>query len=102
MGRVFWISGIDTGIGKTMVTGLMAKGLLAAGHDVITVKMVQTGNDGYSEDIEEHRAICADSSTRCRSRSIRSIRKYISAYVIPSSDPRVTRRCSITRKRASA
>lgn len=64
MGRVFWISGIDTGIGKTMVTGLMAKGLLAAGHDVITVKMVQTGNDGYSEDIEEHRAICAEGKRR--------------------------------------
>lgn len=60
MGRVFWISGIDTDIGKTVVTGLMAKGLLAAGHDVITVKMVQTGNDGYSEDIDAHRAICGE------------------------------------------
>ena len=59
MGRVFWVSGIDTGIGKTIVTGLMAKSLLAAGRDVITVKMVQTGNDGFSEDIDLHRAICA-------------------------------------------
>lgn len=58
MGRVFWVSGIDTGIGKTIVTGLLAKSLLAAGRKVVTVKMVQTGNDGYSEDIDLHRAIC--------------------------------------------
>lgn len=58
MGRVYWISGIDTGIGKTIATGLLAKSLLEAGHDVVTVKMVQTGNVGYSEDIDLHREIC--------------------------------------------
>ena len=57
-GKVFFVSGIDTGIGKTMATGLMARSLAAAGHDVITVKLVQTGNDGFSEDIDAHRAIC--------------------------------------------
>lgn len=56
--RVYFVSGIDTGIGKTAVTGLMARSLLAAGRDVITVKLVQTGNDGFSEDIDAHRAIC--------------------------------------------
>ena len=58
MAKVYFISGIDTGIGKTVVTGLMARALAAAGRDVITVKLVQTGNDGYSEDIDTHRAIC--------------------------------------------
>ncbi len=57
-GKVFFVSGIDTGIGKTMATGLMARSLAAAGYDVITVKLVQTGNDGFSEDIDAHRAIC--------------------------------------------
>ena len=57
-GKVFFVSGIDTGIGKTMATGLMARSLAAAGRDVITVKLVQTGNDGFSEDIDAHRAIC--------------------------------------------
>ena len=56
--NVFFVSGIDTGIGKTMATGLMARTLAAAGRDVITVKLVQTGNDGFSEDIDAHRAIC--------------------------------------------
>lgn len=58
MGRVYVVAGIDTGIGKTAVTGLMARSLMASGRDVITVKMVQTGNDGFSEDIAAHRAIC--------------------------------------------
>ena len=57
-GKIFFVSGIDTGIGKTMATGLMARSLAAAGRDVITVKLVQTGNDGFSEDIDAHRAIC--------------------------------------------
>ena len=58
MGKVYFVSGIDTGVGKTVVTGLMARALAAGGRDVITVKFVQTGNVGGSEDIDVHRAIC--------------------------------------------
>ena len=57
MKKIYLISGIDTGIGKTVATGLMARSLIARGVDAITVKMVQTGNDGFSEDIDAHRAI---------------------------------------------
>ena len=56
--RVYFVSGIDTDVGKTMATGLMARRLADAGRDVITVKMVQTGCDGFSEDLALHRAIC--------------------------------------------
>ena len=56
-GHVYFISGIDTGVGKTVVTGLMARWLRASGYDVITVKMVQTGNTGFSEDLDAHRAL---------------------------------------------
>lgn len=58
MEPTYLIAGIDTGIGKTIATGLMARSLLAKGVDAITVKLVQTGNDGFSEDIDAHRAIC--------------------------------------------
>ena len=56
--KVYFVSGIDTGVGKTVATGLMARWLAATGHDVTTVKLVQTGNTGFSEDIAEHRRIC--------------------------------------------
>ena len=60
MGKAYFVSGIATGIGKTMVTGLMARNLAKQGRDVITVKMVQTGCDGRSEDLEVHRKIAGD------------------------------------------
>ena len=51
MQQVYFISGIDTGIGKTIATGLMARALATRGVDVLTVKLVQTGNDGFSDEI---------------------------------------------------
>ena len=58
MVKIYFVSGIDTGIGKTAATGLMARWLRARGRDAITVKMAQTGCDGFSEDLEAHRAMC--------------------------------------------
>ena len=55
--RVVFVSGIDTGVGKTFATGEMARSAIASGRNAITVKMVQTGNTGRSEDIEAHRRI---------------------------------------------
>lgn len=55
--NVVFVSGIDTGVGKTFATGEMARSAIARGRDATTVKMVQTGNIGRSEDIEEHRRI---------------------------------------------
>lgn len=40
---VLFVSGIDTDIGKTYVTGLLAKALMQQGINVITQKLVQTG-----------------------------------------------------------
>ena len=57
-GRVYFVGGIDTGIGKTVATGLAARWLASGGVDAITVKMVQTGCDGFSEDLDMHRRMC--------------------------------------------
>jgi dethiobiotin synthetase len=57
MGEVIAISGIDTDIGKTVATGLMARALREAGMSVITQKVVQTGCTGISEDIIRHRQL---------------------------------------------
>jgi len=54
---VICITGIDTDIGKTVVTGLLGRYLLNRGESVITQKIVQTGCQGISEDILEHRRI---------------------------------------------
>ncbi len=51
------ISGIDTDIGKTVATGLMAKALLSQGYSVITQKIAQTGCTGIAEDIQKHREL---------------------------------------------
>jgi dethiobiotin synthetase len=57
MGMIYFVSGIDTDAGKTVAVGLMARYLMKQGVRVITAKLVQTGNDGFSEDLLKHRAM---------------------------------------------
>ena len=54
---VYFISGVDTDAGKSIATGWLARRWLTEGKDVITLKLVQTGNRGSSEDIARHRAM---------------------------------------------
>jgi len=54
---VYFISGIDTDAGKSVVTGIIARTLLKQGVKVITQKFIQTGCTGISEDILKHREI---------------------------------------------
>ncbi|MDR2774130.1 MAG: dethiobiotin synthase, partial [Tannerella sp.] len=57
MGKVIFVTGIDTGIGKSYATGYIAKEYAEKGYSVITQKFIQTGNTSISEDIEIHRKI---------------------------------------------
>lgn len=57
MKGVFFITGIDTNIGKSYATGWLARELNRKGIKTITQKMIQTGNVGHSEDIDLHREI---------------------------------------------
>ena len=61
---VLFVSGIDTDIGKTYATGLIAKALMQQGINVITQKLVQTGvaidSNGemsIADDIVTHRQL---------------------------------------------
>ena len=56
-GRVLAVTGIDTDIGKTVATGLLARWLSLKGYNVITQKIVQTGCKEISEDIVKHRRL---------------------------------------------
>lgn len=57
MGKSIFVSGIDTDAGKTYCTAWLANRLKERGHSVITMKFIQTGNTGHSEDIDKHRLL---------------------------------------------
>lgn len=57
MSQVYFVSGIDTDAGKSYVTGHLASLLMKEGRKVVTQKFIQTGNVGFSEDIDLHRRI---------------------------------------------
>ncbi len=57
MKETIFISGIGTNVGKSYATGWFANELSKQCKSVITLKMIQTGNEGYSEDIEIHRKL---------------------------------------------
>lgn len=54
---MYFISGIDTDAGKSYCTAYYACQLIGSGKRVITQKFIQTGNIGYSEDIDLHRRL---------------------------------------------
>ena len=55
--KTFFITGIDTDIGKSIVSGLLARFLRSKKINYITAKLVQTGCDDIAEDIITHRKI---------------------------------------------
>lgn len=59
-----FVTGIDTGIGKTVAVGLWAKCLVSRNESVITQKIVQTGSQKPAEDIVVHRKLMGISMTQ--------------------------------------
>lgn len=57
MENVFFVSGIDTNIGKSYATAYLANVWNSEGKKTITQKFIQTGNVGHSEDIDLHRKL---------------------------------------------
>lgn len=62
--NVYFVSGIDTDAGKSYATGFLAREWNKKGKRTITQKFIQTGNVGYSEDIDLHRRIMGIPPTR--------------------------------------
>lgn len=54
---IYFVSGIGTDVGKTVATGWLARRWLDLGLTVATVKPVQTGETGFSQDLSLHRAL---------------------------------------------
>ena len=55
--KIYFVSGIDTNVGKSYATGYLARLWNEKGLRTITQKLVQTGNTEMSEDIEVHRRL---------------------------------------------
>ena len=53
----YFVTGIGTDVGKSWATGWLARRYMDEGMRVISQKFIQTGNVGYSEDIDVHRHI---------------------------------------------
>lgn len=66
-----FLTGTDTGVGKTVITGYLAAYLRVAGLRVVTQKWVQTGCDEEPTDLQMHAALGGEpaeedaSSLRC-------------------------------------
>lgn len=72
-----FIVGTDTGVGKTMVTGLLARYLSESGLSVVTQKWVETGcSKKISEDIKTHLALMKKNLSY-----IKGYRSNVSPYV---------------------
>jgi len=54
MTQSFFITGTDTGIGKTFITGLIGRAFQNQGKKVYTQKWVQSGLDGSPTDLTQH------------------------------------------------
>ncbi len=82
MNDSLFITGTDTGVGKTLITGFLGRFLTENGMNVISQKWVQTGCAGVSEDINTH--------LKLMGKTIEDVQNYlpeISPYVLeyPSS-----------------
>ena len=55
--KIYFVSGIDTGAGKSIATGWLAARWREEGVNVVTQKLVETGCGAMSEDIAVHRRL---------------------------------------------
>lgn len=62
-GKGFFIAGTDTGIGKTIVTGLLAEYFIDRSFSVITQKWVQTGSSEGNSDVHSHVSVMGGRGT---------------------------------------
>ncbi|MDO8602259.1 MAG: dethiobiotin synthase [Candidatus Omnitrophota bacterium] len=91
------VTGTDTGVGKTVIAGLLAKYMLEKGHNVITQKWIQTGcSDFVSSDAGLHLKIMG--------REKKDIKDYL-RHILPykfraASSPHLA--CLIENRRISA
>lgn len=95
--KAVFITGTDTGTGKTLVTGCLAKYFFDRGHNVITQKWIQTGCDSLaSSDMALHLKIMGRKEA-----AIKEYLPYAAPHMFkPACSPHLA--CKIEKKRISA
>ncbi|MBL7071671.1 MAG: dethiobiotin synthase [Candidatus Omnitrophica bacterium] len=80
--RGIFVTGTDTGVGKSVVTGLLAGYLEDKGYSAITQKWIQTGSKRFPSDIDVHLKLMGR-----RRKDIKDDLPYMSSYNLgfPSS-----------------
>ena len=73
--KAIFITGTDTGVGKTIVAGLLGRFLLDRGYRAITQKWIQTGPGGFPKDIARHLDLM-----KKKKRDIKDYLPYVSPY----------------------
>lgn len=71
-----YITGTDTGVGKSVVSGLLARYLCGKGYRVITQKWIQTASGGFPVDIAAHLKLMGKNR-----KDIKNYLRYICPYV---------------------
>jgi dethiobiotin synthetase len=83
-----FVTGTDTGIGKTIITGLLAQYLQGKGYKVITQKWIQTGSKNCPSDINLHLRLM-----KRRKKDINKYLPYMSSYTFKfASSPHLAAR----------
>lgn len=70
-----FVTGTDTGAGKTIITGLLGRYLLEKGYRVVTQKWIETGSERFSSDIDLHLKLM-----RRQREDIGDYLRYVSCY----------------------
>lgn len=86
--RAVFVTGTDTGAGKSIVAGLLGRYFREKGYQSITQKWIQTGCRGFSQDIELHLRLM-----KIKKRQIRDYLVYLCPYVFKyASSPHLAAR----------
>lgn len=73
--KSIFITGTDTGVGKTIFTGLLGRFLISRGKHVITQKWIQTGSPKFPDDINTHLKLM-----NCNKSTIKEYLRHICSY----------------------
>jgi len=92
MRKAIFVTGTDTGTGKTQVTGLLGQYLASQGERIITQKWIETGSRSFSSDVRKHLKLMGQ-----KPGSVKDHLSFMSTYIFsfPASPHLASRKAKI-------